>query len=69
MMTTYQASQIEEIQSMTTGLIFTALIGVLLFVGVGGRLLPTFMFLNSMQLIVHTPLLATYMPGNLHLFF
>ena len=38
------------------------------FVGIGGRLLPTWMFLNSLQLIVHTPLLATNMPSNLHYF-
>jgi len=30
--------------------------------------LPTWMFLNSMQLIVHTPLVDTYMPTNLHIF-
>ena len=54
---------------MVTVLTFTTLMGVMLFAGLSGRLLPTFMFLNSMQLIVHTPLLATYMPGNLHLFF
>ena len=54
---------------MVTVLTFTTLMGVMIFAGLGGRLLPTFMFLNSIQLIVHTPLLATYMPGNLHLFF
>ena len=41
---------------------------LLLLLGVGGRLLPTWMFLNSMQLIVHTPMLATYVPANLHYF-
>ena len=55
-------------QTVVTGLTFTALMGVMLLVGMGGSLLPTFMFLNSMQLIVHTPLLATNMPGNLHMF-
>ena len=34
----------------------------------GARLLPTWMFLNSLQLIAHTPLLATYMPANLNYF-
>ena len=41
---------------------------VVLFMGMGARLLPTWMFLNSMQLIAHTPLLNTYMPSNLHYF-
>ena len=39
-----------------------------IFIGFGGRLLPTWMFINSMQLIVHTPLLQTNMPANLHMF-
>ena len=39
-----------------------------MFVGMGGRLLPTWMFFNSMQLIAHTPLLDTYMPSNLNYF-
>lgn len=39
-----------------------------LFIGFGGRLLPTWMFINSMQLIAHTPLLQTNMPANLHMF-
>ena len=41
---------------------------LLIFIGLGGRLLPTWMFLNSLQLIVHLPLLSTSMPSNLHFF-
>lgn len=53
---------------MVTGFSYAALFAIVLFVGLGGRLLPTWMFLNSMQLIVHTPLVDTYMPTNLHIF-
>ena len=41
---------------------------LILFIGLGGRLLPTWMFLNSLQLIVHLPLLSKSMPSNLHFF-
>ena len=41
---------------------------MLLLLGLSGRLLPTWMFLNSFQLLVHAPMLATYMPPNLHYF-
>ena len=34
----------------------------------GGRLLPTWMFLNSMQLIVHVILIKTDMPSHAHSF-
>lgn len=47
---------------MTVAFIF------ILFIGLGGSLLPTWMFLNSLQLIVHLPLVATLMPSNLHMF-
>ena len=50
------------------GLMITCFLPMLLLLGFGGRLLPTWMFLNSMQLLVHTPLLATFMPANLHVF-
>ena len=39
---------------------------VLFLIGIGGGILPTWMFLNTMSLIVHTPLLITDMPANLH---
>ena len=42
----------------------------LFFIGIAGNLLPTWIFLNSMQLLVHIPLLSgTSMPANLHLFY
>ena len=34
----------------------------------GGPLLPTWMFLNSMQLIFHVPLIKSDMPAHTHFF-
>lgn len=33
-----------------------------------GSMLPTWMFINSAQIIAHMPLLKTMMPGNAHYF-
>ena len=41
---------------------------VLLLLTCGGRLLPTWMFLNSLSLLAHLPLLGVMMPANLHYF-
>ena len=43
-----------------------SLIGVLIFFLVlsCGPLLPVWMFLNSLQLLVHVPLIRTNLPGN-----
>ena len=41
---------------------------LLIFLGINANLLPTWMFLNSIQLIMHTALLSTSMPSNLHYF-
>ena len=50
----------------------TTMVSVGLFlvfvIGIGGRDLPTWMFLNSLSLVLHTPLLPTNMPSNLHMF-
>ena len=64
-----QAQTVDKINDAVFGVFATISIAMLLFVGLGGRLLPTWMFLNSMQLIVHTPLFNTAMPANLHYFF
>ena len=42
---------------------------LLLLVLTCGPLLPFWMFLNSMQLMVHVPLIRTAIPGNAHYFF
>lgn len=41
---------------------------MLLMIGLGGSLLPTWMFLNSLQLIVHTPMIDAHLPASLHYF-
>lgn len=41
----------------------------LLLVLTCGPLLPFWMFLNSLQLLVHTPLIKANIPGNAHYFF
>lgn len=41
---------------------------LLILLGINANLLPTWMFINSMQLIMHTALLTTNMPSNLHFF-
>jgi hypothetical protein len=33
-----------------------------------GQALPSWMFLNSLQLVAHLPLINTAMPANLHQF-
>ena len=38
---------------------------MLLLIGFGGRLLPTWMMLNTLQLMVHLPLLPVYLPSNM----
>ena len=63
------AESIESVQSVVNTITASALMLIFLFVGLGGRLLPTWMFINSISLIVHTPLLAIDMPANLHYFF
>ena len=66
---TEEAESLQQVEETMNGLMVTAFVPFLMLVGFGGRLLPTWMFLNSMQLIVHTPLLQTFMPSNLNLFF
>ena len=56
------------INDFVDGFIVFSSLAAVVFLGMGGRLLPTWMFLNSMQLIVHTPMLNTFMPSNLHYF-
>ena len=45
-------------------IILVILINVI-FLGLGNPMLPIWMFVNSFHLIVHAPLLSSYMPSNL----
>lgn len=58
----------EQVGALVKDAMLTIFCFLFLFVGLGARLLPTWMFLNSLQLIVHTPLIAAYMPANLNYF-
>ena len=50
------------------GFILSVIVINVLFLGLGNQMLPIWMFVNSLQLIVHAPLLATYVPSNLSTF-
>jgi hypothetical protein len=52
-----EVASIEAVEESMSGIIGASMVSLILFVGMGGRLLPTWMFLNSLQLIVHVPLL------------
>ena len=58
----------EKITNIVDIVMFAVFLSLLFFLGINARLLPTWMFLNSMQLIVHAVLLSTSMPSNLHYF-
>lgn len=59
---------VEEVQTVTTATMSTVGSFMIFVIGIGGRDLPTWMFYNSLSLILHTPLLPTNMPTNLHIF-
>ena len=40
----------------------------LLFIGISGGLLPTWIFINSASLLMHIPLFNTGLPADLHYF-
>ena len=64
----------EEIVSVSSALAFSfALLiiiafFILLLIFTCGSLLPVWMFINSMQLILHVPLIRIKLPGNAHHF-
>lgn len=65
---TNEAEQIEQLQSIIDNFATSVLFFAFLILGLGGRLLPVWMFINSLQLIMHTQLLETELPANLHYF-
>lgn len=70
----FRQMQADEVESIETALFISYIllaIGaflLLLLVLTCGPLLPFWMFLNSLQLIVHVPLIRTNIPGNAHYF-
>ena len=67
-LTDERAEELDEIIGYVSTFILAVLSLLFLLIGAGGRLLPTWMFVNSLQLFVHTPLLASYMPSGLAYF-
>ena len=63
-----KAAEIKQLNEVMDAALITVAFVLILFIGLGGRLLPTWMFLNSLQLIVHLPLISSIMPSNLHFF-
>lgn len=63
-----EAEMLDHVMTTLDTAMIASLAPMALYVGLGGRLLPIWMFLNSMQLVVHLPLLPTNMPGNAHYF-
>lgn len=63
-----EAEAIDSVTATANTMMVASMAPLVLFVGFGGRLLPTWMFLNSMQLIVHAPLLPVELPANVQYF-
>ena len=63
------AEQVRSIETMLNIFMLLCFLPFIFSLGFGGRLLPTWMFINSMQLVTHSPLLTTFMPANMHVFF
>ena len=63
-----EASQIHVIETVLNNAGALTLAPVFTLVIFGGPLTTTWMFLNSLQLILHVPLLDTHMPANVHYF-
>jgi len=60
------AKGIDEM-NFSKGMAFFSFVIILPFVSIGS-LLPTWMFINALQLAAHLPLLNSIMPGNAHYF-
>ena len=59
------AQVIGELEQVISSLLTGSLFMTLLLIGFGGRLLPTWMMLNTLHLMVHLPLLPVYLPSNM----
>lgn len=58
----------ESIMPVLDSALVTGMIPIIFLIGLGGSLLPTWMFLNSLQLIVHVPMIDAHLPASLHYF-
>ena len=62
------ARAIDVFENVINSILMTGLLPMLFLIGLGGQLLPTWMFLNSLQLITHLPMIDAHKPANLHYF-
>lgn len=61
-----EADAIDSLENFINSVVVLGLLPMMLILGFGGRLLPTWMFLNSLQLLAHLPMLDAHVPANLH---
>ena len=59
---------LDSIQYSISSLFLISLFLMLGFVGLGHKVLAFWMFVNSIQLVLHVPLLAIPIPANMHYF-
>ena len=65
---TDSADIIEEMGETVSGVLLATIIFAFLMSLILGRALPFWVYLNSLQLVVYTPLVTANMPSNLHYF-
>ena len=62
------ARQIDSVSDIVNTILVTSFAPMFFLIGLGGQLLPTWIFLNSLQLITHVPMIDAHLPANLHYF-
>ena len=62
------ARQIDSVSDIVNTILVTSFAPMFFLIGLGGQLLPTWMFLNSLQLITHVPMIDAHIPAPLHYF-
>ena len=63
-----EARQIDSVKDGLNTMLVTGFAPIFFLIGLGGQLLPTWMFLNSLQLITHVPMIDAHLPATLHYF-
>ena len=59
---------LEAVIKSLSGITLTVVIPMILLIVWSGSLVPLWMFINSLQLILHVPLIDVQMPSNAHYF-
>ena len=63
-----EASAIDTVQSAVKGISYAVLVPTTILAFFSGSLLPVWMFINSLSLIAHVPLLSSELPANINYF-